>query len=382
MRIALVHDYLKEYGGAESVFETLSDIFPQAELYTSIYHPQSLGPHRARLEKKWSHRLHTSFLQHIPFSNKLISPLRLLSPLAFRFLKIENCDFIISSATGAYFPNSLNKGGAKLICYCHTPPRYLYGYPTARRVTNPILLTIVDLLNHFLRLLDYKYSQNVDQYIANSQEVQKRIQKFYRRDSIVIYPPIYLPTSSTRHPEPASPAGGLVSGSTPYYLAGGRLAHAKRFDLAIQAAIQLKLNLKIFGRDFGGNLATLQQLSQGHPNIQFLGEVTQEERYQLLAGGTALINPGRDEDFGMLNVEAMSFGCPVIAHNSGGPKESILSGQTGLLFDDHSVSGLVNAIKDFQKLKISRQFCQKHAQQFGQDVFIQKIQKLVQSLSN
>lgn len=374
MRIALVHDYLKEYGGAESVFEILSDIFPEADLYTSLYHPQSLGPHRTRLEKKWNHRMHTSFFQHIPFAHKIISPLRLLSPLAFSSFNFQKYDLIITSATGAYFPNALNKRGAKLICYCHTPPRYLYGYPTARHITNPILLVIVDVINHFLRLLDFKYSQNVDQYIANSQEVQKRIQKFYRRDSIVIYPPIYLPTPSTRHPE-------LVSGSTPYYLAGGRLAHAKRFDLAIQAAIQLKLNLKIFGRDFGGNLETLQQLAQGHPNIQFLGEVTQEERYQLLAGATALLNPGRDEDFGMLNVEAMSFGCPVIAHNSGGPRESIISGQTGLLFDDHSVRGLVKAIKDFQKLKTSRQLCQKHAQQFGQDVFIQKILKLVQSFS-
>lgn len=371
MRIALVHDYLKEYGGAESVFETLSDIFPEAELYTSIYHPLSLGPHRTRLEKKWNHRLHTSFFQLIPFAHKIISPLRLLSPFAFSTLNFSKYDLVISSATGAYFPNALNKKGSKLVCYCHTPPRYLYGYSTARHVTNPVLLVIVDVLNHFLRLLDYKYSQNVDQYISNSQEVQKRIQKFYRRDSVLIYPPIYLPK---RHPE-------LVSGSKPYYLTGGRLAHAKRFDLAIQAAIQLKLNLKIFGRDFGGNLENLKQLAQGHPNIQFLGEVTQEERYQLLVGATALVNPGRDEDFGMLNVEAMSFGCPVIAHNSGGPKESILSGQTGLLFDDHSLSGLVKAIQVFQKLKISRQLCQKHAQQFGQDVFIQKILKLVQFFS-
>ncbi|MBU3935117.1 hypothetical protein KJ909_00400, partial [Patescibacteria group bacterium] len=137
-KIALVHDYLKEYGGAESVLEALSDIFPDAPIYTSLYRPQSFGPHRLRLQKKWHGRIRQSFFQFIPFASCLISPLRFLSPLAFKSFNFHPAtagaafDLIISSATGAYFPNALKKGEAKLICYCHTPPRYLYGLATAR----------------------------------------------------------------------------------------------------------------------------------------------------------------------------------------------------------------------------------------------------------
>jgi hypothetical protein len=142
MRIALVHDYLKEYGGAESVLEALSDIFPDAPIYTTLYCPGSFGPHRTRLTQKWSHRIHQSFFQYLPFAHKIISPLRLLSPLAFKSFDFSEFDLIITSATGAYFPNLINKKQAKLVCYCHTPPRYLYGLPTARNFTKTKLFMV------------------------------------------------------------------------------------------------------------------------------------------------------------------------------------------------------------------------------------------------
>ncbi|HOZ81197.1 MAG TPA: glycosyltransferase, partial [Candidatus Woesebacteria bacterium] len=192
-RIALVHDYLKEYGGAESVLETLSDLFPQAEIYTSVYHPASFGPHRSRLEKKWSHRIHQSFFKYLPFAHKLISPLRFLSPLAFRSFDFSSYDLIIVSATGAFFPNAVNKRQAKLITYCHTPPRYLYGLVTARSLDTWFFKLVnipLQFILHFYRLFDFKFAQNVDQFIANSQTTAGRIQKFYRRDSIIINPPI------------------------------------------------------------------------------------------------------------------------------------------------------------------------------------------------
>ena len=167
LKIALVQDYIKEFGGAESVLETLSDIFPNAPIYTSIYKPEYLGPHQDRLQKKWQGRVHQSFFQYIPFVHKIISPLRIFSSLAFKCFNFSKFDIIITSATGAYFPNSLRKKNAKLICYCHTPPRYLYGLPTARKFTqNKLIKFFVDIINHFLRLKDFKYSQNVDQYIS------------------------------------------------------------------------------------------------------------------------------------------------------------------------------------------------------------------------
>ena len=195
-RIALVHDYLKEYGGAESVLETLSDIFPDAQIFTTVFNPKSLGPHRQRLEKKWQGRIHQSFLGFLPFASKLISPLRFLSPLGLKSFNFSDFDIIITSATGAFFPNSLNKKDAKLICYCHTPPRYLYGLVTARSLDSLFFRLInipLQFILHFYRLLDFKYAQNVDQFIANSQTTAGRIQKFYRRDSTIINPPIDLP---------------------------------------------------------------------------------------------------------------------------------------------------------------------------------------------
>lgn len=366
IKIALVQDYIKEFGGAESVLETLSDIFPNAPIYTSIYRPKFLGPHRNRLEKKWNHRIHQSFFQYIPFAQKIISPLRLFSPLAFKSFNFSNFDIIITSATGAYFPNSLNKKSAKLICYCHTPPRYLYGLPTARKFTqNKVIKFLVDIVNHFLRLSDFKYSQNVDQYIANSKTTAARIQKFYRRDSVVINPPVDLPKNlppTTYH---------LPS----YFLAGGRLAQAKRFDIAIEACNQLGLKLKIFGRDFSGVLDKLKQISG--PTIEFVGEVDQAKKAKLYQNAQAFIFSADQEDFGIVPVESMAYGCPVIAYRSGGVTETVVEGKTGVFFNNLTSKSCTDAIKKFQKLKIRPVDCISRASDFSTDKFISKIKKLI-----
>lgn len=367
-KIALVQDYIKEFGGAESVLETLSDIFPNAPIFTSIYHPTSLGPHQSRLRQKWDHRIHQSFFRFIPFAHKIISPLRLISPLAFRSFDFSDFDIIITSATGAYFPNSLNKKSAKLICYCHTPPRYLYGLPTARRFTqNPIVKFFIDILNHFLRLRDFRYSQNVDQYIANSRTTAARIQKFYRRQAIVINPPVDLPQSSIHK--------SRIKNQESYFLAGGRLAQAKRFDIAINACNQLNLKLKIFGRDFSGVLDQLKQISG--PTIEFVGEVDQETKSQLYRNAQAFIFSADQEDFGIIPVESMSYGCPVIAYRSGGVTETVIDGKTGVFFDQLTPQSCAQAIQKFQKLNIKPSDCISRAAKFSTQTFIQKIKKLV-----
>ncbi|MFA5532083.1 MAG: glycosyltransferase [Candidatus Shapirobacteria bacterium] len=372
LKIALVQDYLKEFGGAEAVFETLSDIFPNAPIYTSLYKPEFLGPHQSRLQKKWDHRIHQSFFAFIPFAHKLISPLRLLSPLAFKSFDFSKFDLIITSATGAYFPNSLNKKSAKLICYCHTPPRYLYGLPTARNFTkNKIIRTIVAFTNHFLRLRDFRFSQNVDQYIANSKTTAARIQKFYRRDAIVINPPIDLPNKNSQD---------LISNNSKsdYFLTGGRLARAKRFDIAIKACNQLGLKLKIFGRDFSGVSDELKQLAG--PTIEFLGEVDNDTRSLLYQNAKAFIFSADQEDFGMVPVESMSYGCPVIAYKSGGVTETVIDGKTGVFFNNLTSKSCANAIKKFQKLKIKPSDCISRASEFSKEKFISKIKKLVLSV--
>ena len=378
MKVVLVQDYIKEFGGAESVLETLSDIFPEAPIYTSIYRPQYLGPHQERLQNKWNHRIHQSFFQYIPFAHKIISPLRLLSPLAFKSFDFSKFDVIITSATGAYFPNSLNKKSAKLICYCHTPPRYLYGLPTARKFTqNKFIKFIINILNHFLRLWDFRYSQNVDQYVANSVTTAARIQKFYRRNSVVINPPVDLPKSSILKSK--------IINHESYFLAGGRLAQAKRFDIAIEACNQLGLKLKIFGRDFSGVLDQLKKISASsakafaaaESNIEFVGEVNQEEKAKLYQNANAFIFSADQEDFGIVPVESMAYGCPVIAYRSGGVTETVVDDKTGVFFNELTAESCAQAIKKFQKLNIKPADCISRASEFSTAKFISKIKKLV-----
>lgn len=389
-RIAIVHDYIKEFGGAEAVLETLSEIFPNAPIYTTLYCSQFFGPHRDRLEKKWGRtcpsgrRVHQSFFRFIPFAYKIISPLRLLSPLAFKSFDFSKYDLIISSATGAYFPNSLNKKNAKLICYCHTPPRYLYGLPTARNFTkNKPIYFLIQIINHFFRLLDFKFAQNVDQFIANSQTTADRIKKFYRKESTIINPPVDVSKANVKddilgaqHPR-CNTAGRehLKISSEQYYLTGGRLARAKRYDIAIKACNQLKIPLKIFGRDFANYQEELKAISG--PTIEFLGEINQDQKAQLYSHAKAFIFCSDNEDFGMVPVEAMAYGCPVIGFKSGGTTETVVDKKTGILFDHLTPESCGQAIQKLDRLKIKSSDCISRAADFSKEKFIEKIKKLV-----
>ena len=377
MKIALVHDYIKEYGGAEKVLEALHEIFPEAPVFTAVYLPQFLGPHKYRFEN-WDIR--TSYLQHIPFKQKLISPFRLLTGPVFKSFNFSGFDGIITSATGAYIPNNLNKKNAQLFCYCHTPPRYLYGYATARNWTkNTWLRAGAHIANHFLRMQDFNASQNVDQYIANSNEVAGRIRKFYRRESVVIYPPVDLLLSQTNRKD-----GQGVTKRQPdtrkdsaYYLAGGRLARAKHIDLIIRACLDLQKPLKIFGKSFAGYGDELQKIANGNELIEFLGEVTEEEKRKLYLNAKAYLFASEDEDFGIMPVESMAAGTPVIAHRSGGVQETVIEGKTGLFFNDLSVQSLIKAIEQFEQIKFYTKDCIVRAEKFSKERFMTEIKKLV-----
>src|SRR5258708_8849200 len=339
LRIALVHDYLKEYGGAERVLETLHAIYPDATVFTSVYLPKFLGPHRERFVG-WN--IKTSFFQNIPFNYKLISPLRLFAPWAFRLFDFSGYDVIIVSATGAYFPNSLAKKSATQICYCHTPPRYLYGYATAREWRkNKLFAIAAKIANHFLRNIDVTVSKNVDYYIANSEEIAGRIKKFYRRDATVIYPPVDVMSHvDTKNGQTRS-----------YFLTGGRLARAKHVDLIIKACNELGMPLKVFGKSFAGYGDELEKLAG--VTVEFVGEVTDEEKYVLMKNAKAFIFASEDEDFGIVPVEAMSCGTPVIAHFSSGVKETVVDGTTGVFFKELTVDSLIDAIELFTHLPIT-----------------------------
>lgn len=394
MKIAIVHDYLKEYGGAERVLEALHELYPDAPVYTSVYLPEFLGPHKERF-KNWDIR--ESWARFLPFREKLISPLRIISPLLFRQFDFSDYDVVIVSATGAYAPNSIKchpegvkrskdldssptaqndkRKGLLHICYCHTPPHYLYGYMTAQEwKKNWVIRAMGEIMNHFLRLVDYKSAQNVDYFIANSQEVQSRIKKFYRRESTVIYPPVEIPSSKSQDTNNPQNTKYQIR-NTNYYLTGGRLARAKGIDIILEAFRRNGKQLKVFGRGFVSRSEIL--LRRRGPNIEYLGEVSDEEKFALMRNAKAFVFASFDEDFGITPVEAMGMGTPVIAYNSGGVKETVVHGKTGVLYNKNTPEELNKAIEQLETLTINSEDCKQQAAKFSKERFLNRIKQFV-----
>lgn len=366
MKIAIVHDYIKEYGGAERVLEELIKIFPEADIYTSLFAPEYLGPHRKRFEK---YNIKTTWLNSIPFKGKLISPLRILAPLVFRSLDLRSYDKVIVSQTGAYFPNLVKHKKGALFCYTHTPPRYLYGYTTARKVTNPIAKALSSIAFHFLRMVDFRASENVDQFMANSQEVKARIEKFYRRDAVVVYPPVEIGIKSQE---------SGIKKKEEYYLTGGRLARAKGTDIIIDAFIKNGLPLKIFGRGFAGFQKELEERIKNYESrIEFLGEVDDSQKFDLMSQAKAFVFASYDEDFGITPVESMGVGIPVIAYKSGGVKETVVEGVSGVFYDKNTPESLNKALERFKTMKFDRKKIVEQAEKFSAKEFDKKIKEIV-----
>lgn len=366
-KVAIVHDYLKEYGGAERVVEALLEIWPKADVYTTVFLPKYAGPHRKRIEK-WN--VKTSILQHLPFKAKLISMFRFIAPLIFKMMDLSNYDLIITSTTGTYTsPNFVKVGKkTKFINYCHTPPRYLYGYPVANDWKNNVfrrfLLVLGHIPMHFLRLLDFQSAQLPKYVIANSKEVQKRIEKFYRRNSTVIYPPVEIPKLEK------------ILQKENYYLIGGRVSRHKGHDIAIKAFTKLKLPLKVFGGTFA-SYGLDQFKKYAGKNIEFLGEVTDKEKWELMKKAKAFIFPSEQEDFGIVPVEAMAVGTPVIALKQGGVKETVIDGKTGLFFEERTAESLIKAVKRFEKMRFDLKDCITNAKRFSKEKFVKEFKKLV-----
>lgn len=366
MKIAIVHDYLIDFGGAERVLLALHEIYPKAPIFVSIYRKKNLGKFAERFSNA---KIIQSWFGYLPFADKLISPFRFLLPLIWKSFDLKKYDLIISSSSWAITKGFEKKKGAIEICYCHTPPRYLYGYDTSRKFNGLMgnLVKIYSLVvNHFMRLYDFKRFEKVDYFIANSKEVAKRIEKFYRRESEVIYPPVEI-DSSMQHV--------ASSKEKTFYLTGGRMVSAKNFDLIIKAFNKLKLPLKIYGD--GVLKDELQQIAKD--NIEFLGKVTDDELAKLYKGAKAFVLTQKDEDFGITSVEAQGQGCPVIAYKGGGYLESVVEGKTGVFFDELSVESLINTINHFNHLTIQPSVCIQNAQKFSKERFKKEIEKYVAS---
>lgn len=343
-KIALVHDYLREYGGAERVLEVLHELFPKAPVYTAFVDRQAMGKNWFRFA---NFDLHESQITKFPFYKKLFSPMRIFAKRAFEQFDLSTYDLVISSSN-AYFAKAVKVPNGRHICYCHTPPRVLYGYSAKSNwQANPLTLWAGNLLNHFVRQMDFVAGQNPDVFVANSHETALRIKKFYKRDSVVINPPVKLVDEAQKIFSKLKKVELLAlkkKKKDSYYLYVNRLAKAKHPELAVQAANLLGFKLKVVGS--GAMLSELQKMAKS--NVEFLGAVDDQQLQELYLSAKALLYPVEDEDFGMVPIEAMAFGTPVVAHFSGGPKETIVDNENGLFFTDLSQTNLVEAIKKFE----------------------------------
>lgn len=361
MKTALVHDYLKEYGGAERVLETFHEIWPEAPVYTAFVDLEKMGGPGKHF-KSWDIR--PSWVQKFAIIKNNSSPFAFLAPFIWESFDFQGFDLVISSASWYITKSIITPPSAVHLCYCHTPPRYLWGYPTANRLTKHQPFRAGAFLTaHFLRQYDYLAAQRVDYFIANSKNVQKRIKKFYRRESEVIYPPIGFPAGKD--------AINRVSTDKKrdYYLLVSRLSREKGLDYTIQAFNKLKLPLKVVGT--GHQQKELEKMAG--ETVKFLGYVSDEELRSLYLGAGALIFPALEEDFGLVPVEAMSCGLPVIALAQGGVLETVVEGETGLFYNAPKPENLVEAVTKFEKMSFSGEKIQKHALKFSKERFKKEI---------
>lgn len=367
MRIALVHDYLREYGGAERVLEALHEIYPEAPVYTALVDKKGMGSFWEKF-KNWE--IHTSFMQKFWPLRKFPSPFRFLAPWVWENFNFNEYDLVISSASWFITKGILTGTRTLHVCYCHTPPRYLYGYKTQSNLANIFPISLyTKIVNRFLKRYDYLAAQRPDYFIANSREVQGRIKKFYGRDSVVIYPPISISSSiGTEHCLPI----------TNYYLYVGRLARPKNIDLIIRTFNKNGKKLIIIGK--GKEEQYLKSISK--KNIEFKGHVKDEELANYYKSARGLIFASVDEDFGITPVEAQVFGTPVIAFKGSGVDESVIDGQTGLFFHELTTESLNSALQQFENMKFDKEKIKENARMFSKERFKKQIVEFINSRLN
>jgi glycosyltransferase involved in cell wall biosynthesis len=355
MRIALVHDWLNQMGGAESVLEELVDLYAGAPIYTSMYWPERMPAayrqwdiHTSWMDRLWGIRRHHQLF--LPFY-----------PLAFESLDLEGYDVVLTNKSG-FCHGVITPPETLHVCYCLTPTRYVWRYHdyALREGIGALPRVVLAPLLLYLRTWDRLAADRVDRFIAISTEVRRRILKYYRRDSVIIYPPV-----DTERFVPTGSAGD-------YFLVVGRLIPYKRVDLAVQACTRLGLPLKVSGA--GRDLDRLKEMAG--PTVEFLGWVPDDQLPDLMARCKAFLFPGA-EDFGITPVQAMAAGRPVIAYASGGALDTVVEGTSGVLFDEQRADALVETLRRFCPQDYDPLTIRRHAQRFDRSVFRQKMSEYV-----
>ena len=351
MKIAVVHDYFTQLGGAEKVAEELYHMVPGCDLFATV-----------ALERKMPESLRgvpvqTSWMQNLPKLDQLYRLYFPLYPMAVRGLDLSGYDLILSSSSG--YAKGVNTDlSAMHVCYCHTPMRWVWSFDSysSREKFNPGLKAVLPAFIRGLRSWDEGAARQPDHFIANSQEVAHRIWRAYGRYAEVIPPPIDLDRFkvSTEHDD--------------YYVILARLVAYKRIDVAVQAFTRMNKRLVVIGS--GPALAELKTIAG--PTIEFAGRATDAAVEEYVAKCRALIFPG-EEDFGMAPLEVAAAGRPTIAYRAGGALETVVDGETGVFFDEQTADSLIAAVHEFERKDWSSTVMRNHAQRFGREAFVERM---------
>src|SRR6059058_2383426 len=357
MKVALVHDYLNQMGGAERVVLAFHEIFPDAPIYTSIYDPQRVDPAFQKMD------IRTTFMQKLPLVTKYHQPYLPFYPFAMESLDLRNYDLVLSSSS-AFGKGVITRPETLHICYCHTPMRWCWNYDeyVEREHLGKMARRVLPFLITALRAWDQTSAMRVDHFIANSPVVAERIQKYYRRDAVVIPPPVEAGRFTF------DPAIQVED----YFLIVSRLIPYKRIDLAIEACNELQLPLVIIGG--GRDLERLKKMAG--PTIRFLGRLSDEEVHYYYAHCRAFLFPG-EEDFGITPLEAQASGRPVIAYAAGGALASVIDNVTGTFFHKQTVESLMEVLASFDEQRYDPQTIYNHALEFDQPRFRRRIQQFI-----
>jgi len=341
MKVALIHYWLVGMRGGEKVLEGLCDLFPDADIFTLVAEPEKLSPKLLR------HKITTSFLQKIG-GRKHYQKMLPLMPWALESLDLTAYDLVISSEAGPA-KGIITRPDAVHICYCHSPMRYVWDmFHQYRNEAGFLGKTVLSLTAPWLRQWDVTTSHRVDHFIANSCYVSKRIVKFYRRDAVVINPPVEVQRFS------------ISDAPKDFYLCAGQITPYKKVELAVAACTRLNLPLLVVGEG-----ASPQLKRSAGPTVKFIGSVSNADMENYLRECRALLYPGV-EDFGIIPLEAMASGRPVIAFARGGALETVVDGKTGLFFTEQTVESLADALKRFETLvdSLSPEGIRAHALKF------------------
>jgi glycosyltransferase involved in cell wall biosynthesis len=358
MKVALIHDHLAQDGGAEKVLKELADIYPEAPIYTLLYEDKLVN-------KYFKNRnILTSIIQRLPGGVRFYQWYLPLMPVAVELFDLRDFDLVISNSS-AFAKGIITSQDSLHICYCHTPTRYLWDY-THQYINelhcNKYLKKIISLVLNHIRMWDKLAADRVDFFIANSKTVQKRIAKFYKQDSKIIFPPVEVEKFY------------ISEKIGDYFLAGARLSPYKRIDILVEAFKSNGKKLRIFGE--GVDLKRLRKLAGNVKNIEFLGRISDNERADLYSHCLAFLHP-QDEDFGITAVEAMASGRPVIAYRKGGATETVIENKTGLFFDKQEVGDILDIIDKFKKENFHPEEIKLHASIFSSANFKKNMQELV-----